>query len=107
MECSSGGDIDVESNNVEVTVTGDCEDIEIDGDNNTISGGSADMIDIEGNSNTAEADAVEEISVDGDGNTVEVGETRAIDVEGNDNTVTYRTGDPVVETEGSNSVSAS
>lgn len=105
VECSGGGDVDVETDNAEVTITGDCEDIEVDGDGNTITGGSADSIDIEGDGNTVEAGVVEDVSVDGDTNTVEIDETRAVEVEGDGNTVIYQTGEPLIETEGNNSVS--
>ncbi|WP_326964180.1 DUF3060 domain-containing protein [Arthrobacter sp. PL16] len=107
VECSGGGDIDVETDDVDLTVTGDCEDIEIDGNTNKVTGGAADKIDIEGDGNTATSGSVEEVSVDGDRNTIEVEETRDIDVQGDDNTITYQSGDPSIETEGNNSVSAS
>ena len=106
VECTGGGDIDIETDNVDLTLTGDCEDVEIDGDNNTITGGNADTLDIEGDGNTATTGSVPEVSVDGDNNTIEVGETNDINVEGDENTVTYQTGDPVIETEGNNSVAA-
>ncbi|MBG6182639.1 hypothetical protein IWX65_000572 [Arthrobacter sp. CAN_A214] len=106
IECSGGGDIDVEADDTVLEFTGDCQDIEVDGDNNTITGDNAEKADIEGNNNTVTAATIGEIDVDGDSNTVEVEETRSIDVEGDDNTVTYMSGEPVIETEGNNSVSA-
>ncbi|WP_373462310.1 DUF3060 domain-containing protein [Arthrobacter agilis] len=41
-----------------------------------------------------------------DNNTIEVGEASAIDVAGDETTIIYENGDPVIETEGNNSVSA-
>ncbi|MFC3299374.1 DUF3060 domain-containing protein [Arthrobacter agilis] len=106
VECTDGGDIDIEADNVDLTITGDCEDVEIDGDENTITGGNAETLDIEGDGNTVATGTVPEVSVDGDNNSVEVDETSDVSVEGDENTVTYQSGDPAIETEGNNSVSA-
>ncbi|MCQ1951468.1 DUF3060 domain-containing protein [Arthrobacter sp. zg-Y859] len=106
ITCSGGGDIDVETNGSTVRTTGQCEDIDIRGNNNSVSGEDAESLDIEGNNNSATLSNVPDIDVDGTANSVGVEETGDIDVEGENNTVTYTSGDPLIETEGTNSVSA-
>ena len=105
ITCNGGGDIDVQTNGTSVKVTGQCEDIDIRGNDNTVSGEDAESLDIDGNNNEANLRNVPEVDVDGTGNTVGVEETRDIDVEGESNSVTYTSGDPTVETTGTNSVS--
>lgn len=105
ITCSDGGDIDVQTNGTNVKTTGQCEDIDIRGNDNSVSGEDAEGLDIDGNNNEANLRNVSEIDVDGTGNTVGVQETRDIDVEGENNSVTYTSGDPIVETTGTNSVS--
>ena len=104
ITCSGGGDIDVETNGSTVQTTGQCEDIDIQGNDNSVTGEDAESLDVEGNTNEVTLINVPDIDVDGTGNTVSVEETRDVDVEGENNTVTYTSGDPVIETEGTNSV---
>ena len=106
ITCSGGGDIDVETNGSSVQTTGQCEDIDIRGNDNSVSGEDAESLDLEGSNNSANLRNVPDVEVDGTGNTVGVEETRDVDVEGENNTVTYTSGDPVIDTEGTNSVSA-
>lgn len=106
ISCNGGGDIDVQTTGTNVKTTGQCEDIDIRGNDNTVSGEDAESLDIDGNNNEANLKNVPEIDVDGTGNTVGVEETRDIDVEGESNSITYASGDPTVETTGTNSVSA-
>ena len=106
ITCAGGGDIDVETNGSSVQMIGQCEDIDIRGNENSVSGEDAESLDIEGDNNTADLRNVPEIDVDGTANTAGVEETRDIDVEGENNSVTYVSGDPMIETEGTNSVSA-
>ena len=105
VACNGGGDIDVQTNGTNVKTTGQCEDIDIRGNDNTVSGEDAESLDIDGNNNEATLMTVPEIDVDGTGNTVGVEQARDIDVEGESNSVTYASGDPRVETTGTNSVS--
>lgn len=105
VECAGGGDIDIEADDVQLTFSGDCDDVEVDGDGNSITGGDAAQVDIEGDDNSAALGQVDEVSVDGDRNSVDVEETSDIDVDGDDNSITYASGDPLIETEGTNSVS--
>ena len=105
VTCNGGGDIDVQTNGTSVKVTGQCEDIDIRGNDNSVSGEDAESLDIDGNNNEANLRNVSEIDVDGTENTVGVEETRDIDAEGESNSVTYASGDPRVETTGTNSVS--
>lgn len=105
ITCSGGGDIDVQTSGTSVKTTGQCEDIDIRGNDNSISGEDAESLDIDGNNNEANLMNVPEIDVDGTENTVGVEETRDIDVEGESNSITYASGDPIVETTGTNSVS--
>ena len=106
ITCSGGGDIDVEANGATVQTTGQCEDIDIRGNDNQVSGEDAENLDLEGTNNEATLRNVPDLEVDGTANTVGVEETRDIDVEGENNTVTYTSGDPLIKTEGTNSVSA-
>ncbi|MBP3036594.1 DUF3060 domain-containing protein [Arthrobacter sp. zg-ZUI100] len=106
ITCSGGGDINVQANGTSVKTSGQCEDIDIRGNDNSVSGEDAESLDIDGNNNEANLMNVPEIDVDGAENTVGVEETRDIDVEGENNSVTYASGDPLVETTGANSVSA-
>jgi len=106
ITCSGGGDIDIETNGTSVQTTGQCEDIDIRGNDNSVSGENAESLDIEGNSNSANLMNVPDIDLDGTANTVGVEETRDIDVEGESNSLTYASGDPVIKIEGTNSVSA-
>ena len=106
ITCSDGGDIDVETNGVTVRTTGPCEDIDLHGNDNSVSGEDAESLDVEGNNNSANLRNVPDIDVDGTANTVSVEQTGDIDVEGENNSITYTSGDPVIETEGTNSVSA-
>ena len=105
VTCDGGGDIDVQTNGTSVKVTGQCEDIDIRGNDNSVSGDDAESLDIDGNNNEANLMNVPEIDVDGTGNTVGVEQARDIDVEGESNSVTYASGDPRGETTGTNSVS--
>lgn len=106
IRCNGGGDIDVQTNGTSVKATGQCEDIDIRGNDNSVSGEDAESLDIDGNNNEANLRNVSEIDVDGTENSVGVEEARDIDVEGESNSVTYASGDPTVETTGTNSVSA-
>ncbi|MER2136994.1 MAG: DUF3060 domain-containing protein [Arthrobacter sp.] len=106
IECNGGGDIEVQTNGASVKTTGQCEDVDIRGNDNSVSGEDAESLDIDGNNNEANLMNVPEVDVDGTGNTVGVEETRDIDVEGESNSITYASGDPSVETTGTNSVSA-
>ncbi|KPN18793.1 DUF3060 domain-containing protein [Arthrobacter sp. Edens01] len=106
VTCNGGGDIDVQTNGTSVKTTGQCEDIDIRGNDNSVTGENAESLDIDGNNNEANLRNVPEIDVGGTGNTVGVEETRDIDVEGENNSVTYASGDPTVETTGTNSISA-
>jgi len=105
ITCNGGGDIDVQTSGTNVKTTGQCEDIDIRGNDNSVSGEDAESLDIDGNKNEVNLMNVPEIDVDGTENTVGVEETRDIDVEGESNSVTYASGDPIVETTGTNSIS--
>lgn len=106
ITCSGGGDIDVETNGVSVRTTGECEDIDLHGNDNSVSGEDAENLDVEGTNNSANLKNVPDIDVDGTANSVTVEQTGDIDVEGENNSVSYTSGDPVIETEGTNSVTA-
>ncbi|MCQ2002197.1 DUF3060 domain-containing protein [Arthrobacter zhaoxinii] len=104
ITCSDGGDIDVETSGASVQATGQCEDIDVDGNANSVTGEDSESLDIEGSNNEVTLRNVPDIDVDGTANTVGVEQTGDIDVEGENNSVTYTSGDPVIETEGTNSV---
>lgn len=104
--CDGGGDIHVEAA-AQVTVTGDCEDIEIDVDGATLTAEEVQDLEIDGSDNQVTVDTLRDLEVDGNGNEVEITSIQEeIEVDGSDNTVTYQEGSPQVEDDGSgNSVS--
>ena len=102
ITCADGGDIDIETNGTTVRTAGQCEDLDITGNNNTVTGENAESLDVQGSNNTATLTNTPEIDVDGDTNSITVEDTRNIDVEGDNNTVTYSTGNPAVENQGNN-----
>ena len=100
IACDGGGEIDVEAA-AEVTLTGDCRDIEIHADGATVIADQARDLEIEGSQNQVTVETLRELQVEGSDNTVDLGAVDEIEVEGSDNTVTYGEGDPRVEDEGS------
>ncbi|RJT75106.1 DUF3060 domain-containing protein [Arthrobacter cheniae] len=104
--CEGGGDIDLDADGTTVDITGECEDIDIDGNDNTVTGETVGSLSIDGTNNTATMASAPDIDVDGSTNAVTVEDTRDIDVDGDSNTVTYASGDPSIENEGNNSISA-
>lgn len=88
IHCDGGGDVDIDANDVTVDITGNCEDIDVDGNNNVV-----------------RAENVDEVEIEGSGNSVTVLAVREIEVEGSGNTVTYTSGNPVIENEGDNTIS--
>lgn len=102
VECDGGGDIHIEADEVQLTLTGDCEDIEVDGSENSITGEDTASLDIEGDTNSVTLESAGEVTVEGDENSVAVEEATTIDVDGEDNSVTYVSGNPVISSEGNN-----
>lgn len=99
VTCENGGEIYVEAA-AEVTVTGDCQDIDVLADGASLTAEEVHDLDVEGNENQIAVDTVRELDIKGDGNTVGVITVREIDVEGSDNTVTYDEGSPDTDDEG-------
>lgn len=106
ITCTDGGDVDIETNGAVLTIVGDCEDVDIDGNDNNVTGENADKLDVEGTGNTAAFANIREIDIGGSTNDITVEDTSDIEVEGDNNTVTYTSGDPAIEIEGNNSVTA-
>ncbi|GAB3542795.1 DUF3060 domain-containing protein [Arthrobacter tecti] len=104
VRCDGGGDVDVRADNVTLTVSGDCSEIEVDGTGNSVTAENSREIDVQGNGNTVEAAEVRELSLEGESNTATLVSVEEIDIEGSDNTVTYESGDPRVDDEGNGSV---
>lgn len=104
ITCDGGGDIDIDANDVQLQVTGDCQDIDVDGNTNTVDADNVDDLDVDGNGNVISGNNIRSIDVDGDTNTVRVQSATEIDVEGNGNTVTYATGQPSIDNEGDNNI---
>lgn len=102
--CNGGGDITIDADDVRLRVTGECEDIEIDGSGNDVVVELADELEIDGNSNAFVGGTIRTVDVDGNDNSVRVLSTREIDVEGNANTVTYSDGNPDIDNEGDNTI---
>jgi hypothetical protein len=106
ITCENGGDISLHADGVQLEVSGSCGDIDVDGDSNTIKAQDADEFDVDGDGNTLTGTAVRTVSIDGDSNTASVQSTGEVDVDGSTNTVTYTTGDPSIDEEGDNTISA-
>lgn len=104
VRCDGGGDITIGANDVRVQASGNCEDIDIDGNGNSVVAENVDDLDVDGSGNTVQAATARTVEVDGGGNTVRVASTTDIEVEGNANTVTYGGGNPSIENEGDNVV---
>lgn len=100
--CNGGGDVNVDSTNARVTMTGDCRRLEIDGDVNTVTAERVQEIRIDGDTNRVDAAQVEEAEIKGTANTVELGTVNDIRLEGSDNAVSHREGSPTSEDKGSN-----
>lgn len=99
VTCENGGEIYVEAA-AEVTVTGDCWDIDVLADGATLSAEETRDLDVDGSDNEIAVDTVRELDLTGDGNTVDMITVGEIDVEGSDNTVSYDEGDPEIDDEG-------
>ncbi|KNC18341.1 hypothetical protein AC792_12665 [Arthrobacter sp. RIT-PI-e] len=102
IRCDAGGDIDVRADDVTLTLSGDCEELEIDGSRTTVTSENLNDLDIQGDSNSVTASEVRELSLEGSTNTITLSSVTEIDVEGSDNTVSYESGDPRVDDEGRN-----
>lgn len=104
--CDGGGDVHIEAA-AQVTVTGDCDDIDIDVDGADLTAEEAHDLEIEGSDSRVTIDTVRVLEIEGNGNEVEITTIQEqIEIEGSDNTVSYEEGSPEVEDEGSgNSVS--
>ena len=94
ITCEDGGNISIDADGVNLTVNGTCEDIDVDGDSNTVTAQDADEFDVDGDSNTLTGTAVRAITIDGDENTASVRSTTDVDLDGSANTVTYAEGEP-------------
>lgn len=106
VHCDGGGELYVQVAAV-VTVTGSCQDVDVLGDDATVSVESVGDVDVDGSSNEVTADEIDELDITGNGNTVDVTAIRSIDVEGADNTVTFGDGSPDIDDEGAgNSITA-
>lgn len=104
--CDGGGDIHIGAA-VQVAVTGDCEEIEIDVDGAVLTAEEVRDLEVDGSDNTVTIDTVRGLEIEGNGNEVDITTIQdEIEVEGSDNTVTYEEGSPEVEDDGSgNSIS--
>lgn len=103
VRCDSGGEIEVRADNVTLTVTGSCTDIDVEHASGArITAEAVDEVEITGSDNRVIATEVRQIDIEGDRNTVDVDSVGVIDVEGDDNTVTYGRGNPRIGSEGSN-----
>lgn len=101
VHCDGRAEVTVVASGIEVTITGVCDDIDVDGSGSIISVESTEDLDVDGNGNTVTVVTVDEVSVDGNDNVITADEiTRELDLDGNGNTVTYATGSPEVDDDG-------
>ncbi|WP_017603864.1 DUF3060 domain-containing protein [Nocardiopsis alkaliphila] len=99
ITCDGGGEIYVEAA-AEVTITGDCWDIEITADGATVTADQTRGLDIEGSDNEVTIESVRELDIEGDNNTVETTSVEEVEVEGSTNTVTYTEDVPDIQDDG-------
>lgn len=99
ITCDGGGEIYVEAA-AEVTITGDCWDIDIAADGATVTADQTRDLDIEGSDNQVTLESIRELDIEGDNNTVETTSVDEVSVEGSTNTVTYTEGAPDIDDEG-------
>lgn len=99
ITCDGGGEIYVEAA-AEVTITGDCWDIDIVADGATVTADQTRDLDIEGSDNQVTLESIRELDIEGDNNTVETTSVDEVSVEGSTNTVTYTEGAPDIDDEG-------
>lgn len=101
VHCEGLGDVYVTAHELEVTITGTCDDIEISANGVTVSAEVVEDLDIAGHGNTVTATRAGDLGIDGNDNVVTIDEVvREIDVEGHGNTVTFTTGSPQVDDDG-------
>lgn len=100
--CTGGGDVNVDSTNARVTMTGDCRALAIDGDVNMVTAEKVSDIRIDGDTNTVDAGQVNKVEITGTRNTAELGTANEIRLEGRDNNVSYPGGGPSPEDQGTN-----
>lgn len=101
ITCDGGGEIEIAVGVEEVEILGSCEEVEVDASGATVIVANTDDLDIDGNDNQVQASAVGDLDIEGHGNTVIADTVNEIDLDGNDNTVTWTTGSPEIDDEGS------
>lgn len=98
VQCDGGGEVYIQTG-ASVTITGRCDEVDIDGDGATVMVEFSEDVDIDGSENNLSADEIGDLDVSGNGNVVDVATVREIDVEGDGNTVAYG-GSPEIDDEG-------
>lgn len=98
--CDGGGDVEIDGNSITATITGSCEDVDIDGAGNTVTIEITDDLEIDGNDNSVSVDTVRELDIDGNDNSVDARSITELDFEGSNNAVTHDGTAPRVEDEG-------
>lgn len=101
IECDGGGEVYVLADDVVATITGSCSDLDVERAGASIDAAAVNEIDINGTGNEVSATDVGELDVTGNQNTVYVDSVNDIDVEGDDNIVTFGSGSPAIDDEGS------
>jgi hypothetical protein len=104
VSCRSGGDIDLQADNVSLRAVGRCEAISVDGQNNVVIAEYADELSVDGSDNSVRTARAGELDVDGSHNSVVArGILRTLDVQGTHNTVRFG-GSPRTDIEDGNAV---
>ncbi|WP_028280061.1 DUF3060 domain-containing protein [Arthrobacter sp. H5] len=100
VRCDGGGQVEIRADNVTLTVTGECQEVEIEGSENTVTVQNPDEIEVQGNSNTVTATDIRELALEGGSNSAVLTSVQEIDIQGTKNSVTYETGRPRIDDEG-------
>lgn len=101
VRCDGGGQVEIRADNVTLTVTGDCQEVEIEGLENTVTAEKPDEIEVQGNFNTVTATDIRELALEGGSNSAVLTSVQEIDIQGTKNSVTYESGRPRIDDEGS------
>lgn len=100
VQCDAGGEVYVQADQAEVTVTGACREVIVRSQASTIVVETTNELYVDGSANTITATEARELDVNGNGNTISLERVREIYVEGNDNTISFVEGGQDVDDEG-------
>lgn len=101
VTCDGGGEIEIAAGVEDVEILGPCEEVDVDASGAAVKVETTDSLNVDGNDNQVQAGTVGELDIDGSGNSVLIYTASDIDIEGSDNTVTWTSGSPEIDDEGS------